>query len=61
MARIIATCLCFIRALVDSMVGRELLSSFARLSDVDVLVTDRDVDVRTVAALEQTGIEVVIA
>lgn len=49
-------------ALVDSSkVGRELLYSFARLSDVDVLVTDRDVDVRTVAALEQTGIEVVIA
>lgn len=47
-------------ALVDSSkIGRELLHSFARLEDLDVLVTDSDIDARAIAAIEQAGVRVV--
>ena len=47
-------------ALVDSSkIGRELLHSFARLEDLDVLVTDTDIDARAIAAIEQAGVRVV--
>lgn len=49
-------------ALVDaSKIGRELLHSFSRLQDVDVLVTDSSIDAGAIAAIEQTGVTVVTA
>lgn len=49
-------------ALVDSSkIGRELLHCFARLDDVDVVVTDTGIDARALAALEQTGVRVMTA
>jgi DeoR family fructose operon transcriptional repressor len=48
--------------LADSAkLGREHLVRFAAPEDVDVLVTDSAADARTVAALEDAGIEVVVA
>lgn len=45
----------------SSKIDREDLSSFADLNDVDVLVTDDDIDPVTSAALSARGIDVVIA
>jgi DeoR family transcriptional regulator, fructose operon transcriptional repressor len=45
----------------SSKLGREQLVRFAAPSDVDVLVTDADVDPALVALLEDAGVEVVIA
>ena len=45
----------------SSKLGREHLVRFAAPDDVDVLVTDSAADARTVAALEDAGIEVVVA
>lgn len=45
----------------SSKLGREHLVRFARADEVDVLVTDADADPRLVAALEDAGIEVVVA
>jgi DeoR family fructose operon transcriptional repressor len=45
----------------SSKLGRDLLVRFATPEDVDVLVTDSDADQRAVAALEDAGLEVVIA
>jgi DeoR family fructose operon transcriptional repressor len=45
----------------SSKLGREQLVRFAAPADVDVLVTDSAADPSTVAALEDAGIEVVVA
>ena len=45
----------------SSKLGREHLVRFAAIDDVDVLVTDSDADPEVVAALRDTGIEVVVA
>jgi DeoR family fructose operon transcriptional repressor len=45
----------------SSKLGREHLVRFAALDDLDVLVTDSDADPAAVAALEQAGVEVVVA
>lgn len=49
-------------ALVDSSkVGQELTVRFADLSEVDVVVTDSGIDAAELAALEETGVEVLVA
>jgi len=45
----------------SSKLGREHLVRFAAPADVDVLVTDADVDPALVALLEDAGVEVVVA
>src|SRR3712207_1513794 len=45
----------------SSKLGREHLVRFARVDDVDVLVTDGEADAGVVAELETLGIEVVVA
>jgi DeoR family fructose operon transcriptional repressor len=45
----------------SSKLGREHLVRFATPADVDVLVTDSDVDAGDVALLEDAGVEVVVA
>jgi DeoR family transcriptional regulator, fructose operon transcriptional repressor len=45
----------------SSKLGREHLVRFATVEDVDVLVTDGEADPDTVAALQEAGIEVVVA
>jgi DeoR family fructose operon transcriptional repressor len=45
----------------SSKLGREQLMRFASSDDVDVLVTDSDADPAAVAALEDSGLEVVVA
>jgi DeoR family fructose operon transcriptional repressor len=45
----------------SSKLGREHLVRFAAVDDVDVLVTDDGADPRTLAELENTGVEVVVA
>jgi DeoR family fructose operon transcriptional repressor len=45
----------------SSKLGREHLVRFAAVEDVDVLVTDGEADTETVAALQDAGIEVVVA
>jgi len=45
----------------SSKLGREHLLRFAPIEDVDVLVTDAEADPATVAQLEESGIEVVVA
>ncbi|MGK5114319.1 DeoR/GlpR family DNA-binding transcription regulator [Geodermatophilus sp. CPCC 205506] len=45
----------------SSKLGREHLVRFAAPADVDVLVTDADVDPALVARLEDAGVEVVVA
>lgn len=45
----------------SSKLNRETLVRFADLEDVDVLITDSGVDQDTLAALDRTGIEVVVA
>ncbi len=45
----------------SSKLGREHLVRFAAPADVDVLVTDADVDPTLVARLEDAGVEVVVA
>ena len=51
-----------VNALVDSSkIGRELLHSFARLEDIDVVVTDDGIDPGMLAAIEQAGVRVVTA
>jgi DeoR family fructose operon transcriptional repressor len=49
-------------ALVDeTKLGVETLVSFARLDDLDMIVTDTEPDVALAAALETAGVEVVVA
>lgn len=45
----------------SSKIGREHLVRFARIEDVDVLVTDGDADAAVVAELETLGVEVLVA
>jgi DeoR family fructose operon transcriptional repressor len=45
----------------SSKLGREHLVRFAAVDDVDVLVTDADADPEAVAALQDAGMEVVVA
>jgi DeoR family transcriptional regulator, fructose operon transcriptional repressor len=45
----------------SSKIGREHLVRFARIDDVDVLVTDDEADPAVVAELEALGIEVLVA
>lgn len=45
----------------SSKIGREHLMSFARLDNIDVLVTDEDIDETDHKSLTDNGIEVVIA
>jgi DeoR family fructose operon transcriptional repressor len=45
----------------SSKLGRENTVRFAELDDVDVLVTDSGISERDVNALEQQGVEVVVA
>nr|WP_296770256.1 DeoR/GlpR family DNA-binding transcription regulator [Rhodococcus sp. (in: high G+C Gram-positive bacteria)] len=45
----------------SSKIGREHLISFARLDNIDVLVTDEDIDETDHQSLTDNGIEVVIA
>ncbi len=49
-------------ALVDSSkIGQEQTVRFADLRDIDVVVTDRGIDPRTVEAIERRGVEVRVA
>ena len=49
-------------ALVDSSkLGAETLHSFARLEDVDVLITDAGLPAEARAKLSESGLEVVLA
>jgi len=45
----------------SSKIGREHLVSFARLDDIDVLITDDGIDDNDHKSLTDQGIEVVIA
>jgi DeoR family transcriptional regulator, fructose operon transcriptional repressor len=44
-----------------SKFGREALSSFARLEDIDVVVTDEQTEPQYIELLKSRGIEVIIA